>query len=242
MMSQLGTSSSELPSRTEDGLKYTALLTNDISDTDTVDTREHKPWSHGKKSPAWFWVPGFVLLSVIIVTTFIIIVHITHSHPAENALSPCGQSPSDARAKGCHFEPMMSAWIPAQCVYPSLMNEYPDIFSIWSWYSDSNLTAPITSPSQLDELRAGNYSVIWTSRKNNHEFHCLYAWRKTSIALNAPGGKNGLLDTRSYDLHHSTHCAKGIWKLLEGEDPSEGTRHAINWPLMFHDCVSVGGR
>jgi hypothetical protein len=224
----------------KDELSYTSLVSDDLSDADTLDKRKSSLWRQGKKSPVWFWVSGSLLLSMLMLSTFILLN--CHRASAGTAIYSCGRSPSEARAKSCQFEPMMSAWIPTQCSHPSLISEYPDIFSTWSWFYDFNLTSPITALSELEELRAGNYSKVWTSRKHAHDLHCLYAWRKTSIALDGEEGKQGLLDKRSFDFYHSTHCAKHISKLLEGEDPLEGKLYATAWPMMYHDCVSIGGR
>ncbi len=59
----------------------------------------------------------------------------------------CGSTPAEARLNGCQFEPMLSAWVPLECSFPELVQEYQDvygdIYETWPWYHDSNLTIKV---------------------------------------------------------------------------------------------------
>jgi hypothetical protein len=67
----------------------------------------------------------------------------------------CGSNPAEARENGCHFEPMLTAWVPSECYFGDLVEEYQqdygDIYETWPWYSDSNITQRITG-ADLDLL------------------------------------------------------------------------------------------
>lgn len=149
----------------------------------------------------------------------------------------CGNNPTEARENGCFFDPMMSAWIPDQCYFGDLAQEYGDIFTTWSWYWDHNHTMAITSTDELAQIRAGNYTKIWTDYHHAHDLHCIYTWRKMALTLE----RNLLrLDARSLEFDHSRHCAMAISDVLDGRDPMEGSLYVTIWPMMYHDCLPIG--
>jgi hypothetical protein len=153
--------------------------------------------------------------------------------------TPCGQSPAEARERGCHFEPMMSAWIPDACYFPELVAEYEemdDIWSTWEWYTDVNLEQSVTDAAALQNLREGNYTKIWTSRDHAHDLHCLYAWRKINMALER---KFPLIDARSLEFHHSMHCSVDMSAYLREKADLPWGRKPTRWPMLYHDCVPL---
>jgi hypothetical protein len=170
-----------------------------------------------------FAVAGLIYISALVQKT-----HKQH-------WTPCGNTPTEARNGGCHFEPMMSSWMPDRCFFKELVDEYDDIFETWKWYSDLNLTQEITGASELDALRAGNYMRVYTSHEHAHELHCVYTWRKVAIALER---NVGLVDSTSLKFHHSSHCAKSISRALQKRPDSIRQQGAV-WPLMFRDCVPL---
>lgn len=151
----------------------------------------------------------------------------------------CGHTPDEARERGCHFEPMMSAWVPDACYFEELALEYAEvdeIFSTWEWYTDKGLTQSVTDPDALQTLREGNYTKIWTSRDHAHDLHCLYAWRKINMALEQ---KYPLLDTRSLEFHHSMHCAVDISEFFREKTGEPWGRKSTKWPMLYHDCAPL---
>ncbi|KAF2104956.1 hypothetical protein NA57DRAFT_71155 [Rhizodiscina lignyota] len=147
---------------------------------------------------------------------------------------PCGTTAAEARAANCHYEPMMRAWIPHACYFPEPSEEY-DPFHDREWFSDENLTVPV----DMRKLEEGveNYPVY---SRHFHQEHCLYAWRKLAIAVER---KLPLLDSKSHDVWHSSHCSKmtvemlkaswnGTWEDLWGE---KSTRS----PTLFLGCKEM---
>lgn len=70
----------------------------------------------------------------------------------------CGKTFIEARAKGCHFEPMQRAWIPDLCYFSEPADEY-DPFHDRTWYLD-NQFAVQADPSAL---QAGEVSVAYVA-------------------------------------------------------------------------------
>jgi hypothetical protein len=145
----------------------------------------------------------------------------------------CGHSSAEARAKGCHYEPMLRSWIPDDCYTSDPAAEYAP-FEDRAWFYDKNLTRPILGPD-LDVLRNGDDITAYT--KYFHDEHCLYAWRKLALAVEK---RLLLVDSKTMSLHHTTHCSRRIARFI-------GEVHTYVWndshtgtaPLMFQTCVPL---
>ncbi|PVH75670.1 hypothetical protein DL98DRAFT_427007 [Cadophora sp. DSE1049] len=146
----------------------------------------------------------------------------------------CGTTAAEARALGCSYEPMQRSWIPADCYFPEPSDEYHP-FDDREWYSDEERTQLVNS-HQMNMLRNGDDFVAYT-RYFHHE-HCLYAWRKMAIAVEY---QRPMIDTKSADLHHTTHCAKIIAKMIvEAETHTFNNSASFTYsPLMFQTCVPL---
>lgn len=165
---------------------------------------------------------------------------ITRAEPQEHKKKYCGSTPTEARQKKCLFEPMLSAWVPLECSYLDVIEEYQetygDIHALWPWYWDKNATKRVEQ-EEFDILRAGNYTIIYTPYRASHDLHCLYSWRKVSTAL----GRNlTTADARSAQFYHATHCAQHITHSLYHPESNPNEAPEIwTFPLMYHDCVSL---
>lgn len=142
----------------------------------------------------------------------------------------CGRTSEEARANGCKFEPMMRGWIPAECYTPEPSDEY----SPWTdrkWYYDYNLTKPM----ELEVLNSGDDVTAYT--KTFHDEHCLYAWRKLALAVE---NRLPLVDTKTMNLHHSTHCALQIAKFIRDVHNHVWVdNHTATAPMQFESCVPL---
>lgn len=222
---------------------YNKLPVADVQDNEVQLPRVKAPWDN--RSPPHH--RAIVKLGVIITTlltislaaTALILASKPTPRSLEKGLISCGHTPTEARNAGCVFEPMMSAWVPAQCSFPELIDDNAGTFENWSFFSDEAVKDPITG-LELDGLRVGNYTKVFSSHGTAHDLHCLYAWRKLNLAIEI-GAK--LIDTKSRSLHHTTHCAKHIAQLVEegaGFIPKEdGIRTVTALPLLYLKCVPL---
>ncbi|KAK3053284.1 hypothetical protein LTR09_005453 [Extremus antarcticus] len=132
-----------------------------------------------------------------------------------------------------------------------VIDRYDDIFDRWTWFSDPGLTDPLEHSWQLDLLRTGNYSSVFTSAQNAHEVHCLYTWRKLNFAMEQ---NKSWIDARSLEYSHAEHCAVSLTQIISDDDQVplraekhrhknefDGKRHpnATEWPIMFHRCTAL---
>ncbi|KAL9112878.1 MAG: hypothetical protein Q9227_002955 [Pyrenula ochraceoflavens] len=145
----------------------------------------------------------------------------------------CGETAAEARAAGCHYEPMHRSWIPHACYFSEPSEDY-DPYNDRDWFADENMTIP----ANLDLLRSGDLEVAFTHYF--HDEHCLYGWRKLAIAVER---KMDMIDSKSYDLQHTSHCSKMIADMLvKSYDPKwdwyfDGV-YTMS-PLMFQTCIPL---
>lgn len=172
------------------------------------------------------------ILAVIMIASALLAVLAYNQVRREPQWIPCGSTAAEARAANCHYEQMQRSWIPDACYFEEPSSEY-DPFGDRPWFSDRNRTIP----ANLDRLRSGDEELAFV--RYFHDEHCLYSWRKLHLAVQQ--GRR-LIDTKTYDLHHTTHCAKSIAKLIVDSKvdgykspPNEYTES----PLMFQECVKM---
>ncbi|EED21254.1 conserved hypothetical protein [Talaromyces stipitatus ATCC 10500] len=193
--------------------KYTKISVEEGDTEELLTQREIRNGSQAK-------LRAFILAGIVLAS---------HSEPQ---WIPCGSTAAEARAANCHYEPMQRSWIPDACYFEEPSSEY-DPFGDRPWFSDRNLTIP----ANLDRLRSGDEELAFV--RYFHDEHCLYSWRKLHLAVQL--GRR-LTDTKTYDLHHTMHCARGIANLIvvskqDGykSPPNEYTES----PLMFQECVKM---
>ncbi|RFU33835.1 hypothetical protein B7463_g2514, partial [Scytalidium lignicola] len=143
----------------------------------------------------------------------------------------CGQSPAEARAAGCHFEPMLRAWVPDACYFPEPGEEYSP-FDDRTWYSDIRLTQAIVG-EELEKLKSGE--LEWAYTHEFHDEHCIYVWRKFIMAAER---RLTLIDGKTANFQHQSHCsartaetmrsiANGTWDIAHSRSYS---------PLKYIRC------
>ncbi|KAF2099050.1 hypothetical protein NA57DRAFT_56680 [Rhizodiscina lignyota] len=120
----------------------------------------------------------------------------------------CGSTPQEAKANNCHFDPMMRAWIPHTCFFEEPLSEY-DPYHDRPWYMDQNGTQRADIPTIREIIRGGVPETVYA--RDYHTDHCLYTWRKMSIAISK---KKPYVDSRSFSAWHSRHCADQISNTL----------------------------
>ncbi|KAG4435257.1 hypothetical protein IFR05_009253 [Cadophora sp. M221] len=115
----------------------------------------------------------------------------------------CGKSTSEARALGCKYDSLATAWLPPHCRDDELTEEFnkagPN--GTWIYYRDPDHKIPITLEeiALLPDHPATN-TFYMTQRW--HRLHCLYYWKKGYRART--NGK--MVEPRSAGYSHIDHC------------------------------------
>lgn len=118
------------------------------------------------------------------------------AHTQKELMTDCGNTPAEARAKGCVFDVMMQLWTPPAC-YDELLSERYLAGGNWTWWADPEATHELS----LDEMRLGEHPVIFVIQ-DYHKEHCIFAWEKLVRALRNEWPL--IEELVSYD--HVMHC------------------------------------
>ncbi|KAF7877011.1 uncharacterized protein EAF02_008231 [Botrytis sinoallii] len=147
----------------------------------------------------------------------------------------CGRTPAEAVKNGCHFEPMLSSWVPEACYFTD-EGDY-DVFDDLPWYSDPFLRQPLNTTEMMN-VRAGNYGHVYTTWAY-HDEHCLYTWRKLAMAMEK---RLPMVDTKTADEEHSQHCAR-VTRNYVREDGQEKIADlktlGLKVTLTYFGCVNL---
>ncbi|KAM3541361.1 hypothetical protein BM221_009601 [Beauveria bassiana] len=207
-------------------------------------------FENGYRQPAPHrrWMPTIAAFFLGLATTAIALSLLpalskpTHSHArtiprASNGTDPvtglplawshgdCGNSPADARARGCRYSIVLHAWLPASCLTAADDEDARDMYKDrgggrWFYHetaSGRNLT--------LEELGAGDYEHFGTTF-DWHVAHCMFVWKRLHRILLDPTQE---LDTYTANYHHTSHCVKMIAGHPEGMKDS-GTKIFVKYP------------
>ncbi|KAI1328866.1 hypothetical protein F5Y16DRAFT_419440 [Xylariaceae sp. FL0255] len=115
---------------------------------------------------------------------------------------PCGMTPEEARARGCQFDMLVTAWLPPRCIDRELVDEFMEVGQ-WEFY---------TKYHGEEEDKFGTYDAdfigsvnqtVYTTRRW-HATHCLFMFKKLTRAL--VHGRT--TDAEAVSEPHMEHCMK----------------------------------
>lgn len=119
---------------------------------------------------------------------------------------PCGKTPAEAKARGCHFDIIATAWLPPRCIDHELAAEFAAVHP-WRYFRDPNGTEPLLDDPDTLGSQTG---LIWTTHRW-HWAHCLYMWKKLNRAL----VHGWVTDAETIKQGHTDHCVKTILLMAE---------------------------
>ncbi|KAF2239437.1 hypothetical protein EV356DRAFT_499560 [Viridothelium virens] len=119
---------------------------------------------------------------------------------------PCGKTPTEALARGCHFDIIATAWLPPKCIDYELAAEFEALHP-WQYFPNANGSDPFLNDSDTLGMQTG---LIWTTHRW-HAAHCVYMWKKLNRAL--IGGWN--TDAETVQQAHTNHCTVAVLDVEE---------------------------
>ncbi|KID85594.1 hypothetical protein MGU_07131 [Metarhizium guizhouense ARSEF 977] len=123
----------------------------------------------------------------------------TQIQQAQVMEKPCGETPAQARARGCYFDVISFCWLPERC-YDAELSQRFDGLTEWEWFVDPNRTQPLTHQQIMTGEHTGLY-VNW----EYHLLHCTCMWEKMHRALMGPHEKMAI-DSYIGSYEHTKHC------------------------------------
>jgi hypothetical protein len=133
----------------------------------------------------------------------------------------CGNSPEDAKVRGCQYSIILHSWLPKSCLTEADAKDAKDMYKDRSWSyavaSGQNLT--------MEELSSGDYGHF-TTTFDWHVTHCMYVWKRLHRTVLDPTQE---LDSYTANYHHTSHCVEMIVGHPEGMRDS-GTKIFVKYP------------
>jgi hypothetical protein len=218
-----------------DKIKYTQV--NDHASDYEEEFQKPVPKQRGWISSWSSFLLGFVTMGVIVALySTLIMPELSHARnlpQASNGSDPdtgrpfswshgdCGNSPEDAKARGCQYSIVLHSWLPKSCLTEADADDANDMYKDRSWYyktlSGHNLT--------IEELGAGDYDHFMTTF-DWHVTHCMYVWKRLHRIMLDPTQE---LDSYTANYHHTSHCVDMIGGHPEGMKDS-GTKIFVKYP------------
>lgn len=161
-------------------------------------SRSKSPRSSGIKKtvPYLIWM---LLASTFTAMVTYWLCHTRHLNRSPNMHSPCGSSPSEARAAGCTFDIVSFNWLPDRC-YDAELSEVFEKQLEWEWFLDVNQTLPVSKA----EVATGEHPVLYVTW-NYHITHCTYMWKKMHRSIIK--GQLNSIDMYIGNYNHTEHCS-----------------------------------
>lgn len=133
----------------------------------------------------------------------------------------CGNSPEDAKARGCKYSIVLHSWLPASCLTPADEEDAIAMYKDRQWAYKTAAGQNLT----MEGLEAGDYWYFTTSF-DWHVTHCMYVWKRLHRIMLDPSQE---LDSYTANYHHTSHCVEMIGGNPGGMKDS-GTTIFVKYP------------
>lgn len=135
----------------------------------------------------------------------------------------CGNSPKEAKALGCIFDPMNWHWTRPECFYKE-GSEYAQAKGPWTYYRDANYTDQLFLP---DAHAMSTVRIMYTEH-SWHLQHCVYALK----SLHRAAMMDKWIPEEAASWPHSLHCMK-VFEMMGTPPKTLNTRV----DMQFLACV-----
>jgi hypothetical protein len=208
------------------------------------DGEERKNPGKGLRRRNWIsWIPisasfllGLATMGVIMLLTSASATPAArHMPPIRNGSDPdtglplswsngdCGNSPQDAKTRGCQYSIVLHAWLPESCLTEADTEDAKDMYEGSEWYYESGASGQNLT---LEELGAGDYPWFYTTM-DWHSTHCMYVWKRLHRVVLDPSQE---LDSYTAGEHHTHHCVDMIAGGRSLDDEHIRTKVFVKYP------------
>ncbi|KAM0131513.1 hypothetical protein ACHAP3_006874 [Botrytis cinerea] len=205
-------------------------MLNEEEDGDSISyaTSSQPQIRHKTCSILLIGLASSVLLVLSVVWAFQSIVLPTHINTQQILKNPCGNSSSEARARGCHFDVLSFCWVPDECFDRELTEKFRKA-GPWVFYTDQNKTASVTE----DQFGSDTQPVYLTNKL--HKTHCAYNILRFHKALT-----EGRMVHKEDVLTHTEHCSQVLTRINDPDDIE--VRAKIQYPDCGHFSKDFPGK
>ena len=150
----------------------------------------------------WLWTVLFLLLLVAIVGIAVVLIRRARGE----TWTDCGETPDEARSRGCSFDMLSHAWQTKECYDGEISSAYRKA-GRWQYYLDRYGKYPIA-----EHIVARGDTDVWL-KEHQHYIHCIYMWRQMHRAFTVLHHIDSHLD----NYNHTMHCGKIFSENRDGD-------------------------
>lgn len=140
-------------------------------------------------------------------------------------IQPCGSSPEEAIARGCHFDVISFCWLAHDCYDSELSDDFRHRYHL-EWFVDSDRKIPLS----YEDIMTGKHTGLYVNWEY-HIAHCTAMWKKMHRAILGDLGK-GAIDSYIGSYEHTKHCEMMLLGDRNVTLDTINTRIAVKYP----DC------
>jgi hypothetical protein len=130
----------------------------------------------------------------------------------QSSSSPCGNSSTEALARGCSFDQLMWAWFPKHCPHyanDEFLTAEPE--QPWRFYPDPHNREPVVGGDWVKVL--DNEIMVYGERRE-HLTHCVYMF----LTLGQIFRDEGRYTPKHIQYEHIHHCTNILLEALRKDD------------------------
>ncbi|KAK2001020.1 hypothetical protein LX36DRAFT_653750 [Colletotrichum falcatum] len=211
------------------------LLGGDESNADTIEgalSRKTRPYSKTYRLirlSGYFLAGFFFSLSVLLA-----FYHFDHSKTELKTSftrwkpsSACGNTPTEAAARGCVYDEVLLHWMPPQCSSRELIDEFLHVWP-WRFWTDKSATQELS----LAEVRQGDQVADKWVSLGLHRWHCVATWKSLIYAVST----DTMVPAFALDWNHTVHCSDHV---LMNMHPGSSFDINSHLDIEYTPCVSL---
>lgn len=152
----------------------------------------------------------------------------------------CGASVPEAKAKGCSWDELTKAWLPAECPrygideyrMEGIVHNPRENASSWPYYSDlsGDVEVNFNALARLDD-HDPTINLFTTTRQ--HLVHCVFGLKR--VVWSYSNG-HGVYDKIS-DMHHVNHCINQLYRRAIRKDDHDIDQITTAVNVHFGTCA-----
>lgn len=215
---------------------------------------------HPQQNTVFFKITTiFLAVALILLSTFHVLLLLNQPHSPDACLTApditstvmehettdCGTSVAEAKAKGCWWDELTKAWLPAECPEYGLpeykmqgMEHNPhENATSWPYYADQSGTVNVNFKVLAADEDRDPRTTLWTT-KRQHLNHCVWALKRVIWSYENGQGQYPMISR----MYHVNHCIDTLYRrAVRGEGSSDVDMLTTTARVHFGNCTFTRG-
>ncbi|OIW34363.1 hypothetical protein CONLIGDRAFT_665132 [Coniochaeta ligniaria NRRL 30616] len=198
---------------------------------------------------------ALLAVALILLSTFhvLLLLNQPHAHDpflpstvTEQETTDCGTSVAEAKAKGCWWDELTKAWLPAECPeyglpeykMQGMMHNPHDNATSWPYYADQAGLSQVNFKVLAADEHRDPRATLWTT-KRQHLNHCAWALKRVIWSYQNGQGQYPMISR----MYHVNHCIDTLYRRATRGDGGGGDVDGLTTTARVHfgNCTFTKG-